>query len=105
MDRLWNRLWSRKVPENFQEQWKDKAMLSYVNSQLDVELIRRCLDKIKDDPNDTAFLQAFLDYQDSASKTETMISADAEIDFMERYVSLFRQVSAVDISILWTKKI
>ncbi|WP_447766964.1 hypothetical protein [Sphingobacterium faecium] len=105
MDRLWNRLWSSKVPENLQEQWKDKATLSYLNSQVDVALLRGCLNKIKDDPNDTSFLQAFLDYQDIAFQTETMISADAEINFIERYVYLFSQVFVGHMSIVWTKKI
>lgn len=105
MDRLWNRLWSSKVPENLQKQWKDKAQLSFVNSQTDVELIRSCLDKIKDDPKNTLFLQTFLDYQDIALRSEIMNTAEAEIDFMERYVALFSQISAVDLSIVWTKKI
>ncbi|MBB2952221.1 MULTISPECIES: hypothetical protein [Sphingobacterium] len=105
MDRLWNRLWSSKVPENLHEQWKDKAKLSFVNSQFDVELIRGCLDKIKDDPKNTLFLQAFLAYQDIVSQLETQNSAEAEIDFMERYVFLFSQISAVDLSVVWTKKI
>lgn len=105
MDRLWNRLWSSKVPENLQKQWKDRAQLSFVNSQTDVELIRSCLDKIKDDPNNTLFLQTFLDYQDIALQSEIMNTAEAEIDFMERYVALFSQISAIDLSIVWTKKI
>lgn len=105
MDRLWNSLWSRKVPENLQEQWKDKAKLSYINSQMDLELIRSCLEKIKVDPKDISFLQAFLDYQDIALQVDEINTVLSEIDFMERYVSLFRQISAVDISIVWTKKI
>ncbi|WP_400262677.1 hypothetical protein ACFX5U_05090 [Sphingobacterium sp. SG20118] len=105
MDRLWNRLWSSKVPENLQEQWKDKAALSYINSQMDVELMRLCLDKVKGDSKDDTFLQAFLDFQHIALQPTKIVSASLEIDFMERYVSLFSQVSAVDISIGWTKKV
>lgn len=105
MDQLWNRLWSSKVPENLHEQWKDKAKLSFINSQVDVELMRNCLDKIKTDPKDASFLQAFLDYQDIALQSGIMNTAEAEIDFMERYVSLFSQISALDLSIVWTKNI
>lgn len=105
MDRLWKRLWSRKVPENVQWQWKDKADLSFINSQMDVALIRICLDRIKSEPTDPAILRALLDYQDIALQPYKTHAVIAEIEFMEQYVSLFSQISDVDLSIVWTKKI
>lgn len=105
MDGLWNRLWSSKLPETLQGQEKDKAELSYVNSRLDVELIRSCLDKIKADPRDTSFLQDFLEYQNSALQAHNIHPVGSEIDFIERYVALFQQVSPIDIALVWTKKV
>lgn len=105
MDRLWKRLWSSKVPENVQWQWKDKADLSFINSQMDVALIRICLDRIKSEPTDPAILRALLDYQDIALQPYKTHAVIAEIEFMEQYVSLFSQISDVDLSIVWTKKI
>lgn len=105
MDRLWKRLWSSKVPENVQWQWKDKADLSFINSQMDVDLIRICLDRIKSEPTDPAILRALLDYQDIALQPYKTHAIIAEIEFMEQYVSLFSQISDVDLSIVWTKKI
>lgn len=105
MDRLWKRLWSSKVPENVQWQWKDKADLSFINSQMDVDLIRICLDRIKSEPTDPAILRALLDYQDIALQPYKTHAVIAEIEFMEQYVSLFSQISDVDLSIVWTKKI
>ncbi|MEN5235019.1 hypothetical protein [Sphingobacterium faecium] len=105
MDRLWKRLWSSKVPENVQWQWKDKADLSFINSQMDVALIRICLDRIKSEPTDPAILRALLDYQDIALQPYKTHAIIAEIEFMEQYVSLFSQISDVDLSIVWTKKI
>lgn len=105
MDRLWKRLWSSKVPENVQWQWKDKADLSFINSQMDVDLIRICLDRIKSEPTDPSILRALLDYQDIALQPYKTHAVIAEIEFMEQYVSLFSQISDVDLSIVWTKKI
>lgn len=105
MDRLWKRLWSSKVPENVQWQWKDKADLSFINSQMDVDLIRICLHRIKSEPTDPAILRALLDYQDIALQPHKTHAIIAEIEFMEQYVSLFSQISDVDLSIVWTKKI
>ena len=105
MDRLWKRLWSSKVPENVQWQWKDKADLSFINSQMDVDLIRICLDRIKSEPTDPSILRALLDYQDIALQPYKTHAIIAEIEFMEQYVSLFSQISDVDLSIVWTKKI
>lgn len=105
MDRLWKRLWSSKVPENVQWQWKDKADLSFINSQMDVDLIRICLDRIKSELTDPAILRALLDYQDIALQPYKTHAVIAEIEFMEQYVSLFSQISDVDLSIVWTKKI
>lgn len=105
MDRLWNRIWSSKVPENLQEQFKDKATLSFLSSQMDVDLIRKCLDKIKSSPNDTSFLQDFLNFQSIAAQADKIHDVISEIAFMERYVSLFSRISVVDMSIVWTKKI
>lgn len=105
MDRLWKRLWSSKVPENVQWQWKDKADLSFINSQMDVDLIRICLHRIKSEPTDPAILRALLDYQDIALQPYKTHAVIAEIEFMEQYVSLFSQISDVDLSIVWTKKI
>lgn len=105
MDRLWKRLWSSKVPENVQWQWKDKADLSFINSQMDVALIRICLDRIKSEPTDPAISRALLDYQDIALQPHKTHAIIAEIEFMEQYVSLFSQISDVDLSIVWTKKI
>ncbi|MEN5196656.1 hypothetical protein [Sphingobacterium faecium] len=105
MDRLWKRLWSSKVPENVHWQWKDKADLSFINSQMDVDLIRICLDRIKSEPTDPSILRALLDYQDIALQPYKTHAVIAEIEFMEQYVSLFSQISDVDLSIVWTKKI
>ncbi|UIR56915.1 hypothetical protein LZQ00_03650 [Sphingobacterium sp. SRCM116780] len=105
MSGLWNRFVGDKTVKISRQEWKDQAELSYLSSQIDTELIKRCTQKIASEPENETLLQSFLNYQRAALQQDRILSVASEIDFLEQYVSLFQYVSTADISIIWTKNI